>query len=159
MGVLAFAARAEREPLATGERVRKRSIETTDELTAQEAQIARLARDGLSNTEIGARLFIGQHTVAYHLRKLFSKFDITSRNQLAGVLPETAAWARRRSATRFVGPGRWIRVALRSATTLSAIAGRRAAHEGSPQQSAAGPADTAAFTNDGVRSSAPKPVA
>jgi ATP/maltotriose-dependent transcriptional regulator MalT len=91
MGVEAFAARAERELLATGERVRSRSIETTDALTAQEAQIARLARDGLSNTEIGARLFISQHTVAYHLRKVFSKLDITSRNQLAQVLPESAS--------------------------------------------------------------------
>src|SRR5207302_7829400 len=90
MGVLAFAARAERELLATGERVRKRSIETTDKLTAQEAQIARLTRDGLSNTEIGARLFISQHTVAYHLRKIFNKLGITSRNQLGRVLPESA---------------------------------------------------------------------
>ena len=86
MGTEAFAARAERELLATGERVRKRSVETRDELTAQEAQIARLARDGLSNAEIGERLFISQHTVAYHLRKVFSKLDITSRNQLDRVL-------------------------------------------------------------------------
>ena len=86
MGAEAFAARAERELLATGERVRKRRIETRDELTAQELQIARLARDGLSNSEIGARLFISQHTVAYHLRKVFSKLDITSRNQLRRVL-------------------------------------------------------------------------
>ena len=91
MGTEAFVGRAERELLATGERVRKRSVETTDALTAQEAQIARLARDGLSNTEIGARLFISQHTVAYHLRKVFSKLDITSRNQLARVLPESAS--------------------------------------------------------------------
>ena len=87
----AFAGRAERELLATGERVRKRSVETRDELTAQEAQIARLARDGLSNAEIGARLFISQHTVAYHLRKVFCKLDITSRNQLDRVLPESAS--------------------------------------------------------------------
>ncbi len=91
MGVEAFAARAERELLATGERMRKRSIETTDALTPQEAQIARHARDGLSNTEIGARPFISQHTVAYHLRKVFSKLDITSRNQLARALPESAS--------------------------------------------------------------------
>jgi DNA-binding CsgD family transcriptional regulator len=90
MGVEAFAGRAERELLATGEHVRTRSVETRDELTAQEAQIARLARDGLSNADIGGRLFISQHTVAYHLRKVFSKLDITSRNQLAGVLPDGA---------------------------------------------------------------------
>src|SRR4051794_30657333 len=94
MGTEAFAGRAERELLATGEHVRKRSVETRvetgDELTAQEAQVARLARDGLSNPEIGARLFISPHTVAYHLRKVFSKLDITSRSQLDRVLPESA---------------------------------------------------------------------
>jgi DNA-binding CsgD family transcriptional regulator len=82
MGIEAFAGRAERELLATGERVRTRTVETRDELTAQEAQVARLARDGLSNAEIGARLFISQHTVAYHLRKVFAKLDLSSRNQL-----------------------------------------------------------------------------
>ena len=90
MGAEAFAARAERELLATGERVRRRRIETREQLTAQEIQIARLARDGLSNAEIGARLFISQHTVAYHLRKVFSKLDITSRSQLDRVLPQDA---------------------------------------------------------------------
>jgi DNA-binding CsgD family transcriptional regulator len=82
-----FAGRAERELLATGERARKRSVETREELTAQEAQVARLARDGLSNVAIGERLFISQHTVAYHLRKVFTKLDITARNQLGLVLP------------------------------------------------------------------------
>jgi DNA-binding CsgD family transcriptional regulator len=91
MGVEGFVARAERELLTTGERVRKRSVETRDELTVQEAQIARLAHDGLSNAEIGERLFISQHTVAYHLRKVFSKLDITSRSQLRQVLPESAS--------------------------------------------------------------------
>ncbi len=89
MGIDAFAGRAERELLATGERVRKRSVETREELTVQEAQVARLARDGLSNAEIGERLFISRHTVAYHLRKVFSKLDITSRSQLARALPES----------------------------------------------------------------------
>ena len=90
MGAEGFAGRAERELLATGERVRKRRIETREQLTAQEIQIARLARDGRSNAEIGTRLFISQHTVAYHLRKVFSKLGITSRNQLARVLRDRA---------------------------------------------------------------------
>jgi len=88
MGTEAFARRAERELSATGESVRKRTVETRDELTTQEAQVARLARDGLSNAEIGGRLFISPHTVAYHLRKVFSKLDIASRSQLNRVLPE-----------------------------------------------------------------------
>jgi ATP/maltotriose-dependent transcriptional regulator MalT len=88
MGTDAFAARAERELQATGERVRKRTVETLDGLTPQEAQIATLASEGLSNADIGARLFISQHTVAYHLRKVFSKLGITSRNQLDRVLSE-----------------------------------------------------------------------
>ena len=89
MGAEAFAGRAERELLATGERARKRRVEMRDELTAQEAQVARLARDGLSNPAIGERLFISPHTVAYHLRKVFSKLDISSRSQLGRVLPDT----------------------------------------------------------------------
>jgi DNA-binding CsgD family transcriptional regulator len=90
MGAEAFAARAERELSATGERVRKRSVETQDDLTAQETQVARLAADGLSNAEIGERLFISPHTVAYHLRKVFPKLNITSRNQLGRALPTGA---------------------------------------------------------------------
>jgi DNA-binding CsgD family transcriptional regulator/tetratricopeptide (TPR) repeat protein len=88
IGMAAFAERARRELLATGERVRKRSVETRDDLTAQERHIGGLARDGLSNQEIGARLFLSPHTVAYHLRKVFSKLEITSRNQLIQVLPD-----------------------------------------------------------------------
>jgi DNA-binding CsgD family transcriptional regulator len=91
MGMEAFAQRAERQLLATGERVRKRVVETREDLTAQEAQIARLARDGLSNPEIGARLFISPRTVEYHLHKVFNKLGISSRGQLSEALrPEPA---------------------------------------------------------------------
>ena len=91
MGAAAFAERARLEMLATGEMVRRQTVESRDELTAQEREIAWLARDGLSNAEIGARMFISQHTVAYHLRKVFSKLDITSRHQLERVLPGSAS--------------------------------------------------------------------
>jgi DNA-binding CsgD family transcriptional regulator len=87
MGIMAFAERAGRELLATGETARKRTVETAVELTAQESQIARLARDGLSNPQIAARLFISARTVKYHLGKVFTKLDITSRSQLAQALP------------------------------------------------------------------------
>jgi ATP/maltotriose-dependent transcriptional regulator MalT len=90
IGAEAFAERARRELLATGETVRKRTVETRGELTAQEAQIARLARDGLSNPEIGTRLFISPRTVQYHLRKVFIKLGIRSRSQLDRVLPPTS---------------------------------------------------------------------
>ena len=83
----AFAARAGRELRATGETARKRTDETRDELTAQEVQIAQFARDGLSNAEIGARLFISPRTVEYHLHKVFTKLGITSREHLDRVLP------------------------------------------------------------------------
>ncbi|HEX3979479.1 MAG TPA: AAA family ATPase [Solirubrobacteraceae bacterium] len=91
MGVEAFTARAEGELRATGARVGARTVATRAPLTTQETQVARLARDGLSNTEIGARLFISQHTVAYHLRKVFSKLGITSRSHLDRVLCQRAA--------------------------------------------------------------------
>jgi DNA-binding CsgD family transcriptional regulator len=87
MGIEAFAERARRELLATGETVRKRTVDTRGELTAQEALIARLARDGHSNPEIGSRLFISVRTVQYHLHKVFTKLDISSRSQLDRVLP------------------------------------------------------------------------
>jgi DNA-binding CsgD family transcriptional regulator/tetratricopeptide (TPR) repeat protein len=87
IGMETFADRARQELLATGERVRKRTISTRDQLTAQERQIAQLARDGLSNPEIGARLFLSPRTVEWHLRKVFTKLGINSRRELAGALP------------------------------------------------------------------------
>jgi DNA-binding CsgD family transcriptional regulator len=92
MGMAGFAERARRELQATGATARKRTLPATrEELTAQEAQIARLARAGLSNPEIGTRLFISTHTVQYHLRKVFTKLGITSRSQLEHVLPGSPA--------------------------------------------------------------------
>ena len=91
IGMEAFAERARRELLATGETARKRTAPAATaasrELTAQELQVARLARDGLANPEIGARLFISSHTVQYHLSKVFAKLGISSRSQLHRVLP------------------------------------------------------------------------
>jgi DNA-binding CsgD family transcriptional regulator len=95
MGVEAFADRARRELLATGETVRKRRVETRGDLTAQEAQIARLAREGLTNPEIGAQLFISARTVQYHLRKVFLKLGINSRVELDRVLPGDPAGSSR----------------------------------------------------------------
>ncbi|WP_433578858.1 ATP-binding protein [Nocardia brasiliensis] len=87
MGARAFAERARRELVATGEKVRKQAVGTGNALTAQETQIARLAGDGLTNQEIGAQLFISAHTVEWHLRKVFVKLGISSRRQL-----RTASW-------------------------------------------------------------------
>jgi DNA-binding NarL/FixJ family response regulator len=86
MGAEAFAERTRRELLATGETARKRTAETGGQLTAQETQIARLAGDGLSNPQIGARLFISPRAVEYPLHKVFTKLGISSRNQLPGGL-------------------------------------------------------------------------
>jgi DNA-binding CsgD family transcriptional regulator len=89
MGMEGFADRASRELRATGETARKRTVATADqELTAQESQIARMARDGLSNPDIAARLFISARTVEYHLRKVFTKLGVSSRSQLDRVLPD-----------------------------------------------------------------------
>ena len=93
IGMEAFAERARRELNATGEKVRKRSVETRDELTAQERQIARMAREGLSNPEIGARLFLSARTVEWHLRKVFTKLGISSRKALHDALPTGALGA------------------------------------------------------------------
>jgi DNA-binding CsgD family transcriptional regulator len=88
MGSHAFTERARRELLATGETVRKRTVETLDDLTPQEEQIARLAAGGQTNPEIGAQLFLSARTVEWHLRKVFSKLGIGSRKELRGALPE-----------------------------------------------------------------------
>jgi DNA-binding CsgD family transcriptional regulator len=87
MGIDGFAERARRELLATGETVRKRTVETINELTAQEAQIARLAGDGRTNPEIGAQLFISPRTVEWHLRNVFTKLGISFRKELRGARP------------------------------------------------------------------------
>ena len=86
IGMEAFAERARASLQASGEKVRKRTVETRDDLTAQERQIARLARDGLSNPEIGARLFLSPRTVEWHLRNVFAKLGIHSRRELADAL-------------------------------------------------------------------------
>ncbi|MFI6579639.1 ATP-binding protein [Embleya sp. NPDC050493] len=87
-GAVAFAERARRELLATGESVRQRAVEVREALTAQEAQIARLAADGMTNSEIGAELFISARTVEWHLRKVFTKLDVNSRKKLRGALAQ-----------------------------------------------------------------------
>ncbi|WP_127504760.1 helix-turn-helix transcriptional regulator [Actinoplanes solisilvae] len=93
MGMAAFADRARRELLATGATARKRAasiVPDGEKLTSQEAEVARLARDGLSNPEIGARLFISSRTAQYHLRKVFAKLGVSSRSQLHRVLPDAS---------------------------------------------------------------------
>jgi DNA-binding CsgD family transcriptional regulator len=86
IGAEAFGERARRELLATGETAPKRTSETRDVLTPQEAQIARMARDRQTNPEIGAALFISPRTVEYHLRKVFTKLGISSRKELRSAL-------------------------------------------------------------------------
>jgi DNA-binding NarL/FixJ family response regulator len=89
MGAEAFAQRTCRELLATGETARKRTIETSDELTPHEARIARMARGGASNQDIATELFVSRKTVEYHLHKVFSKLGISTRQELNHVLPGT----------------------------------------------------------------------
>ena len=88
MGAEAYAERARRELLATGETVRKRTVETLDELTPQEVQVARLAADGQTNPEIGAQLFLSPRTVEWHLTKMFGKLGISSRKELRSALSD-----------------------------------------------------------------------
>ena len=89
MGAGAFAERARRELLATGETVRRITADTRDALTPQEVQVARLARDGHTNPEIGAELFISPRTVEYHLHKVFRKLDVGNRKELRDALART----------------------------------------------------------------------
>jgi DNA-binding CsgD family transcriptional regulator len=89
IGMEAFAERARTELQATGEHVRQHTVETRDDLTAQERQIAELARDGLSNPEIAARLFLSPRTVEWHLRHVFAKLGIKSRRDLLRALPHS----------------------------------------------------------------------
>jgi DNA-binding NarL/FixJ family response regulator len=91
IGMEAFAGRARRELAATGETARQRTVEARDTLSPQEAQIARLARAGLSNPQIAAQLFLSVRTVEYHLRKVFTRLDISSRRQLEHALPDDEA--------------------------------------------------------------------
>jgi DNA-binding CsgD family transcriptional regulator len=89
IGMRAFADRARRELLATGETVRKRTTDSSGALTPQEAQVAGLAREGMSNPEIAAQLFLSPRTVEYHLAKVFTKLAINSRRQLRDALPDS----------------------------------------------------------------------
>jgi DNA-binding CsgD family transcriptional regulator len=90
-GAEAFAERARRELTTTGEKVPRLTVETRDVLTPQEAQVARLAQSGRTNPEIGAELFISPRTVEYHLHKVFTKLDISSRKELRTALAEAVA--------------------------------------------------------------------
>ena len=91
LGCAPWGDQARRELRASGERSRRRAPEARDQLTAQELQIAQLAAEGLSNREIGQRLFLSHRTIGTHLYKVFPKLGITSRTELGGALAPTAA--------------------------------------------------------------------
>jgi DNA-binding CsgD family transcriptional regulator len=91
MGMEAFAERAHRELLATGETVRKRTVATLDELTPQEVQVARLAVGGQTNPEIAVQLYLSPRTVEWHLRKVFGKLGVSSRKELLAALSDVGA--------------------------------------------------------------------
>ncbi len=88
IGMEAFAERARREPIATGEKARKRTVDTVTTLTAQEAYIARLAREGRTNPEIGAQMYLSARTIGWHLRNVFAKLGISSRRELHTALAQ-----------------------------------------------------------------------
>ena len=124
IGMQAFADRARRELLATGETVRKRTDETRSQLTAQEEHIARLADDGLTNPEIGARLFISARTVEWHLRKVFTKLGISSRKGLHDALPTPQLGARTRLGTQALDTTRTSATVRRGTSPDGPLAGR-----------------------------------
>jgi DNA-binding CsgD family transcriptional regulator len=90
MGATAFAERARRELGLAGGKALRRSVETTEELTVQEFHIARLAREGLSNAEIGTRLFLSARTVEWHLGKVFTKLGVSTRKELRNAVLDVA---------------------------------------------------------------------
>jgi DNA-binding CsgD family transcriptional regulator len=108
MGAAGFVERARRELLATGETVRKRAAGTDRQLTPQEMQIAVRARDGRTNREIGAELFLSARTVEWHLHKVCTKLGITSRRQLRDTLPGATTATRLSGAARYQGNSRGI---------------------------------------------------